>query len=210
MDLNVPVQTIGVVRCGHRDLETTPIQAGVNRAEQAVIEIEPAFADGLDGLGGIDYAWLLTWLHEQPSGDTPPLRQVPFLLRGQRRQMGIFATRGPRRVNPIGLSLIQIIEITGTRLTFAGVDVVDGTPVIDIKPYVTRFDRPAGDPRCGWFDEVSIDERATPAWLASRSSLPGVMLAVEEPAPRFEGVLRADDQERANRPALAARSRRPA
>jgi len=54
-------------------------------------------------------------------------------------------------------------------VTFAGVDVVDGTPVIDIKPHVTRFDRPVGDPRCGWFDKVSIDERATPARLAARS-----------------------------------------
>jgi tRNA (adenine37-N6)-methyltransferase len=168
MNLNAPLRTIGTVRCGHRDLETTPIQAGVNRAEQAVIELQPRFAAGLDGLGGFDYAWLLTWLHEQPTGAVPPLRQVPFLLRVQRRRMGIFATRGPRRVNPIGLSLIQLIEITGTSITFAGVDVVDGTSVIDIKPYVTRFDRPAGDPRCGWFDEVSIDERATPAWLASR------------------------------------------
>jgi tRNA (Thr-GGU) A37 N-methylase len=117
MNLNVPLRTIGI------DLETTPIQAGVNRAEHAVIEIEPEFADGLDGLGGFDNAWLVTWLHEQPGGDVPPLQQVPFLLRGQRRRMGIFATRGPRRVNPIGLSLIQIVEITGTSVTFSGVDV---------------------------------------------------------------------------------------
>ena len=94
---------------------------------------------------------------------------MPFLLRSQQRRVGIFATRGPRRINPIGLSLIQIIEVAGTSVTFAGVDVVDGTPVIDLKPYVTRFDRPAGDPRCGWFDQVSIDERATPAYLASGS-----------------------------------------
>jgi len=169
MNLNAPLRQIGSVRCGHGDLENTPIQSGVNRAEQAVIELEPDLADGLDGLAGFDYAWLLTWLHDQRSGEVPSLRPVPFLLRTQRRRMGIFATRAPRRVNPIGLSLIQIIEVTGTTVTFAGVDVVDGTPVIDIKPYVTRFDRPPGDPRCGWFDEVSIDERATPAWLASRS-----------------------------------------
>jgi hypothetical protein len=65
--------------------------------------------------------------------------------------MGIFATRGPRRVNPVGLSLIQLLEVTGQAVTFAGVDLLDGTSVIDIKPYVTRFDRPPGDPRCGWF-----------------------------------------------------------
>lgn len=168
MDLDVPVRVIGVVRNSHTDLETTPIQAGVNRAEQGVIELEPEFADGLDGLAGFDCAWMITWLHRHPSSEVP-LRQVPFLLRGQRRMTGIFASRGPRRVNPIGLSLIKIIEVAPVSVTFAGVDVVDGTPVIDIKPYVTRFDRPPGDPRCGWFDQVSIDERATPARLTAGS-----------------------------------------
>src|SRR5690242_5138427 len=110
MDLNVPLHVIGVVRSDHTGLETTPIQAGGNRSEHGVIEIEPEFADGLDGLAGFECAWMLTWLHRQP-GDMPPLQQVPFLLRSQWRLMGIFATRGPRRINPIGLSLIQIVEI---------------------------------------------------------------------------------------------------
>lgn len=77
--------------------------------------------------------------------------------------MGVFATRGPRRVNPIGLSLIQLLQVTGQVIRFAGVDLLDGTPVIDVKPYVTRFDRPPGDPRCGWFDEITITDGSTPA-----------------------------------------------
>jgi tRNA (adenine37-N6)-methyltransferase len=169
MDLDIPLQAIGIVRSSHTDLDTTPIQAGVNRAERGVIEFDPGFADGLEGLAGFDCAWMLTWLHQHANSEVPPLQQVPFLLRSQRRLIGIFASRGPRRVNPIGLSLIQIVEVAAATLTFAGVDVVDGTPVIDIKPYVTRFDRPPGDPRCGWFDQVSIDERATPARIASGS-----------------------------------------
>ena len=79
--------------------------------------------------------------------------------------MGIFATRGPRRINPIGLSLIQLLEVTPETVVFAGVDVVDGTPVIDLKPYVTRFDCPPGDPPCGWFDELDITDGSTPAGL---------------------------------------------
>ena len=94
------------------------------------------------------------------------MRQVPFLLRRQRRAVGIFATRGPRRVNPVGLSLIQILEVTGQAVVFAGVDLLDGTHVLDLKPYVTRFDRPPGDPRCGWFDELTISDRTTPGQLA--------------------------------------------
>jgi len=67
--------------------------------------------------------------------------------------------------------------VSGATVVFAGVDVVDGTPVIDIKPYVTRFDRPAGDPKCGWFDHVSIDEAATPAQLAVPPDRPPTSLA---------------------------------
>jgi tRNA (adenine37-N6)-methyltransferase len=168
MDLNVPLRAIGVVRTGHADLETTPIQAAVNRAEQGIIEVAEAYRDGIDGLAGFDYAWLLTWLHRSggATAASPPMRQVPFLLRPQRRQVGIFATRGPQRVNRIGLSLIQVLDVTATRIRFAGVDVVDGTPVIDLKPYVSVFDKPPGEPRCGWFDQVPISEGVTPAQLA--------------------------------------------
>jgi tRNA (adenine37-N6)-methyltransferase len=166
MELSCPLPVIGVVRTGHREKETTPIQASVNRAEHATLEIADRYRDGLDGLEGFDYAWLITWLHRLDEAGEAPLRQVPFLLRRQRRAVGIFATRGPRRVNPIGLSLIQVLSVTGTTVAFAGVDMLDGTPVLDLKPYVTRFDRPPGEPRSGWFDELTIGEGVTPRQLA--------------------------------------------
>ncbi len=79
------------------------------------------------------------------------------------------------RVNPIGLSLIELLDVTLTAVHFGGVDLIDGTPVIDLKPYVTRFDRPEGDPRCGWFDEIAIEDQVTPAGLArlARPDRPG-------------------------------------
>ena len=167
MELSPRLPVIGVVRTSHQELETTPIQAGLNRAEHGTIEIAEPYRDGLEGLADFDYAWLLSWLHRprDPDGDAP-LRQVPFLLRRQQRAMGIFATRGPRRVNPIGLSLIQLLEVTGQAVEFAGVDLLDGTPVLDLKPYVTRFDRPPGNPRCGWFDQLTISDGTTPEQLA--------------------------------------------
>jgi tRNA (adenine37-N6)-methyltransferase len=163
---DVPLTVIGVVRTGYAEREATPIQAALNRGGHGTIEIAHAYAEGLDGLDGFDYAWLLTWLHrpDRPE-EAAPLRQVPFLLRSRQRRMGIFATRGPRRVNSIGLSLIQILEVAAPVVRFAGVDVLDGTPVVDLKPYVSRFDRPDGEPRCGWFDQVAIDEGATPRRL---------------------------------------------
>ena len=87
---------------------------------------------------------------------------MPFLLRCQQRQMGPFAARSPRRINPIGLSLIQLLDVTGPAIRFAGVDLLDGTPVIDLKPDVARFDRPPGEPRCGWYDHLPIREGISP------------------------------------------------
>jgi tRNA (adenine37-N6)-methyltransferase len=167
MDLNIPLPVIGVVHTGYAELEATPIQAGLNRAGRGSIEIADRYQEGLDGLAEFDYAWLVTWLHRlaEPGSD-PPMRHVPFLLRSQQRTMGIFATRGPKRINPIGISLIRIVDVAGPTIRFAGADLVDGTPVIDLKPYVTRFDRPAGEPRCGWFDQVTITDGVTPEQLA--------------------------------------------
>jgi tRNA (adenine37-N6)-methyltransferase len=167
MDASVPLPVIGVVHAEHAELEATPIQAGLNRSEHGTIDVADRYQEGLDGLAEFDYAWMLTWLHRLAApGSDPPLRHVPFLLRSQRRTKGIFATRGPRRINPIGLSLIRILGVAGGTVRFAGVDVVDGTPVIDLKPYVTRFDRPPGEPRCGWFDQVTIRDGVTPEELA--------------------------------------------
>ena len=172
MEPTVPLPVIGVVRTGHSERESTPIQASLNRAEHGTLEIGPQYLDGLDGLAEFDYAWLLAWLHRSDTAGPPPLRQVPFLLRRQRRKVGIFATRGPRRVNPIGLSLIQILAVTGPVVSFAGVDLVDGTPVIDLKPYVTRFDRPPGQPRCGWIDALDIPDGITPERLGPQGLAP--------------------------------------
>jgi tRNA (adenine37-N6)-methyltransferase len=171
--VSCPLPALGIVRNGHKDAGSTPVQSSLNPNEEALLELDPRYATGLAGIEGFDYVWLLTWLGDpvaaapvDPPGaasDPPPLMtQVPFLLRPQARSMGVFATRGPRRVNPIGLSLVRLLGVAGNVITFAGVDMVDGTPVIDIKPYVTRFDRPPGEPRCGWFDTVAMPDAVTP------------------------------------------------
>ena len=164
--LTCPLDIIGVVHTARTATEATPVQSSLNQDEHGVLEIFEPFAEGLAGLDGFDHAWLLAWLHRPPDPTRPvKLTHVPFLLRPQQRTMGIFATRGPRRINPIGLSLVRILDVTGRQVRFAGVDLLDGTPVIDLKPYVTRFDRPAGEPRCGWFDTVPMPEGVTPADL---------------------------------------------
>lgn len=167
MTMRCPLPVIGTVHTARTAIGATPVQAALNRAEPGTLEIDPQFVEGLAGLEGFDYIWLITWLHEPDgSGAEPPaLTQVPFLLRPEGRPMGVFATRGPRRINPIGLSLVRVLSIDGGTIRFAGVDLLDGTPVIDVKPYVTRFDRAPGDPRCGWFDTVTMVEGITPSDL---------------------------------------------
>jgi hypothetical protein len=114
------------------------IQAGSTAANAGRLR-SPTLPGGPGRPGGVRLR-LVTWPHRLAEpGSEPPLRHVPFLLRSQQRTKGIFATRGPKRINPMGLSLIQIIEVTGRTIRFAGVDRVEGTPVIDLKPYVTRL-----------------------------------------------------------------------
>ena len=163
MPADCPLTAIGVVRSPRVRTENTPVQAALNRDEEATLEVFPPFVDGLLGLDGFDYVWLVTWLDRAP--DRHRLRLVPYLLRSVGRTMGLFATRSPNRVNPLGLSLVRVLGVDGAVIRFAGVDIVDGTPVVDIKPYVSRFDRPEGEPRCGWFDSVPTPDGVTPADL---------------------------------------------
>jgi tRNA (adenine37-N6)-methyltransferase len=165
------MRAIGIVRTEYHEAERTPIQAAVSRAELGKVEVFDDYRDGLDGLADFDYAWLLTWLHNplDPT-TTPAMRQVPFLLRPQQRKVGVFASRGPRRVNSIGLSLVRVERVGLRGFSFAGVDLIDGTPVLDIKPYVTRFDLPPGEsePRGGWYDTIPIADGSTPSKLGRR------------------------------------------
>jgi tRNA (adenine37-N6)-methyltransferase len=151
---------IGHVRTAYADLSDTPIQARLNRDARGTVVVDPEFAAGLEGLDGFDYAWILSVLHldrAEPAA-TDPLRPSPFLAADPSVRVGVFASRYPVRPNPIGLSLIRIEAIDGCEVTFSGVDLADGTPVLDLKPWVPQFDLPgaalveaAGNVRIGWY-----------------------------------------------------------
>lgn len=104
----------------------------------------PAYAAGLRDLEGFEYVILLTYMHQATS---EPLEVVPFL---DSVAHGVFASRSPIRPNRIGLSVVRLIAIQGSTLRFEGTDMLDGTPVLDIKPYVPAFDARQTD-RIGWF-----------------------------------------------------------
>ncbi len=122
---------IGVVRSPFRTLEGTPTQSVASQEARGSIEIDPQHLDALVGLDGFSYIWVVADLHELP-GPTRDQRPSP--------ERGAFATRSPSRPNPIGISVLELIGITGTSLEVAGLDLLDGTPVLDIKPYVPLFD----------------------------------------------------------------------
>lgn len=164
------VVPIGHVRTPYAERAATPVQTALNPHDEGSVVLLPEYADGTHELDGFDYAWLLTWLAPAPDDPVPvALRQKPFLLGAQGRQIGIFAMRGPRRPNPIGLHLVRVIELTSDGFRFAGIDMVDGTPLLDVKPWVAPLDLPhghvLGDVRSGWFDEADLSGPHTPRSL---------------------------------------------
>ncbi len=166
------LEPIGHVRTSHAARADTPVQSMLNPDEHGRLVLDPPYRAGLDGLDGFDYAWLLSWLAPDPDDPVPPgMRQVPFLLTGAPRPIGLFAMRGPRRPNPIGLHLVRIVAVDGEGFAFAGVDLLDRTPIVDVKPYAAPLDRPPVEPvRNGWFDETDLTGAPTPRSLRERGN----------------------------------------
>jgi len=146
------VTPIGTIRTPFCEQAGTPIQPGYGDEAHGEAVLDPAFAAGLADLERFERAWLVTWLHK--SGDYK-LRVVPYR---DTRERGLFATRAPRRPNPIGISCVRVLGVEGNVLRFAGADMLDGTPLLDIKPYSPRFDA-FPDARAGWLDDEAVDRR---------------------------------------------------
>ena len=122
-----------------------PIQPTGAAGVEGTVEIRPEFAAGLEDLEGFSHLILLYHLH---LADGFSLTVRPFLHDAPH---GVFSTRSPRRPNPIGLSVVRLVRREGPFLHVCDVDVVDGTPLLDIKPYVPSFDAPE-DVRIGWLE----------------------------------------------------------
>lgn len=125
---------IGVAHSPFRSPEGTPIQAGVAKDIQARIEIFPEYAKGLKDLEGFSHIIVLFHLHV---AKFKSLNVIPFL---DTESHGIFSTRSPGRPNPIGFSVVELERIEKDMLFVKGVDILDGSPILDIKPYVPQFD----------------------------------------------------------------------
>jgi tRNA-Thr(GGU) m(6)t(6)A37 methyltransferase TsaA len=146
----VEFQPIGIVHSPFTDLEGMPIQPSSATGVEGLVEIIPPYIDGLQDLDGFSHIILLYHFHKS---DHVKLVVTPFL---DSKAHGIFATRAPTRPNPIGLSIVKLESIEYDKLHISNVDILDGTPLLDIKPYIPEFDQQQ-DVRIGWLS-ASVDE----------------------------------------------------
>ncbi len=138
---------IGVIHTPFKTPSGTPIQASASRGVKGVVEVYPEFMEGLEDLDGFSHIILIYHFHLSKG---PSLRVKPYL---DDKPHGVFATRSPSRPNPIGLSVVRLLRVEGNKIYVQDVDIIDGTPLLDIKPYVPEFDVREVT-RKGWLEKV--------------------------------------------------------
>lgn len=146
-EMKIEYRPIGFIHSPFKERRGTPIQPTRGRGVRGTVEIMPEYADGLADLDGFSHVVLIYIFHRSQGFD---LRVTPFL---DTKKRGLFATRAPRRPNPIGLSIVRLIGIEDNRLLIEDLDILDGTPLLDIKPYVPEFDHRT-EVREGWLAGV--------------------------------------------------------
>ena len=161
--MEITYRPIGVIHSPFTDLKEMPIQPTGEASAPGSANVFPEFVEGLRDLEGFSHPILVYHLHQIRRTD---LTVTPFL---DSEPHGVFATRAPTRPNPIGLSIVKLLKIEGNILHFANLDILDGTPLLDIKPYVPDFDAPS-EARIGWLEaargrvkSAKSDDRFTPA-----------------------------------------------
>jgi tRNA-Thr(GGU) m(6)t(6)A37 methyltransferase TsaA len=164
--ITMSIEPIGVIRSPYRELAETPRQPRIANV-RARIELFKGrgFEDAISDLEGWDYIWVLTWMHRARTWR--PKVQPP---RSERKR-GVFSTRAPHRPNPIGMSAMRIVSISGRTIEVEECDAIDGTPVLDIKPYVP------------WADAIP---NARTGWLASPDGVPPGGERPADPRPTWE------------------------
>ncbi|MBE9511651.1 MAG: tRNA (N6-threonylcarbamoyladenosine(37)-N6)-methyltransferase TrmO [Bacteroidetes bacterium] len=145
--MEIIFKPIGKIISPFRSIKEMPIQPAGAKGIQGKVIIFPEFAEGLKDLDGFSHIILLYYFHKVISSK---LTVVPFL---DSKPRGVFATRAPKRPNPIGLSVVKLLDRNNNILNIQNVDILDGTPLLDIKPYVPDFDH-IKESQIGWLKNV--------------------------------------------------------
>ncbi len=144
---NIIFHPIGMIYSPFKDIKGMPIQPKGAKGVRGTVEVNPEYAEGLTDLEGFSHIILLYHFHKAAGFK---LMVTPFL---DSKQHGVFSTRAPRRPNPIGLSVVRLVNIMNNQLQIENVDILDNTPLIDIKPYISEIDVHPAD-HFGWFDKA--------------------------------------------------------
>jgi len=138
-------QPVGYAKTPYHNTHEIPKGFGAKHDAEGTLEILPQFEAGLTDIEGFSHLFVL-WVFDRSEGfelvGTPPIDDRPH---------GVFATRSPRRPNPIGLTVVELLRREGSSLHVRGLDMLDGTPILDLKPYLSSI--PAEKLRRGWLDE---------------------------------------------------------
>lgn len=145
------LRPIGLLESCFKEKFGTPRQAGLVSASFARLKLHARYAPehSLEGLEKFSHVWLLSWFHMNTNKSFRPKIHPPRLKGGK---IGTFASRSPHRPNPIGLSLARLERVAGDTLYLSGIDLIDGTPILDIKPYLHFSDSAPGS-EAGWVPE---------------------------------------------------------
>ena len=142
----ISLQPIGYVRSPYQQTAQIPKGLGARHDAEGILEVLPEFEAGLTDIEGFSHLYVI-WVFDRAKGfeliGTPPADNRPH---------GVFATRSPKRPNPIGLTVVQIVRRDGRSLHVRGIDMLDGTPILDIKPYLSSI--PEEKLRRGWLAEA--------------------------------------------------------
>jgi len=158
----IELQPIATIKSPYCELKNMPVQPCGAQNSYATIEFLEEYEEGLKDLDDFSHIYLIYHFHKVKE---PQLSVVPFNDK-TKTPRGVFSTRTPMHPNSLGMSLVELVSVEKNCVTIKGVDIVDGTPLLDIKPYIPQFDRAEGEIKTGWMqsteDEVEdmrSDER---------------------------------------------------
>lgn len=148
--MEMKLKSIGTIHTPFQQAAGTPIQPAFAKGTEGIVEVNSEYMAGLKDLDGFERIWLVYWFDR--CGHCK-LTVTPYM---DTDSHGLFATRAPTRPNPIGLSPVRLMRIEGNQLFIKDADMLDGTPLLDIKPYFPRFDCFSTD-RNGWLDKADTN-----------------------------------------------------
>jgi tRNA-Thr(GGU) m(6)t(6)A37 methyltransferase TsaA len=150
--MEIILKPIGLIHTPFQNGEGTPIQSVYAQGIEGSVMLGEPYQEALDDIEGFERLWLIYWMDR-----TSPFKPKVLPYRDT-REHGLFATRSPSRPNAIGMSVVRFVKKEGAILYLQDMDMLDGTPLLDIKPYVPEFDaHPVSS--AGWFDSAGTDRR---------------------------------------------------